>query len=56
MKGSVVDLPDTWNAAMRVAAREAAANLEIPPSRIQARLYKLLIYQKGGFFLPHRDS
>ena len=23
---------------------------------MEARLYKLLVYEKGGFFLPHRDS
>ena len=25
-------------------------------SRVRAKLYKMLIYTKGGFFLPHRDS
>ncbi|KAL6064513.1 Fe2OG dioxygenase domain-containing protein [Balamuthia mandrillaris] len=26
------------------------------PERVQASLYKLLLYEEGGFFKPHRDS
>lgn len=28
----------------------------MPGERIEAQLYKLLLYEKGGFFLPHRDG
>ena len=33
-----------------------AAGLGCPVERIEARLYKLLIYERGGFFSPHRDT
>jgi hypothetical protein len=49
-------LGDEWNAAIAAATRTAAAELGLPPDRLDARLYKLLVYEKGGFFLPHRDS
>jgi hypothetical protein len=51
-----VVLPDAWNDAIRDAARHAAARLGILDGRVEAKLYKMLIYEKGGFFLPHRDS
>jgi len=34
----------------------AAAGLGCPPRRIEAQLYKLLVYERGGFFIPHRDT
>ena len=34
----------------------AAAGLGCPGGRLDARLYKLLVYEPGGFFLPHRDT
>ena len=34
----------------------AAAGLGCPGERLDARLYKLLVYEPGGFFLPHRDT
>ena len=34
----------------------AAAGLGCPPRRVEARLYKLLVYERGGFFIPHRDT
>jgi hypothetical protein len=45
-----------WNSAIADATRTVAAPLGLPPDRLEARLYKLLVYEKGGFFLPHRDS
>ena len=44
--------PDTF--AGIVAA--AAQGLGCAPERLEARLYKLLIYEQGGFFAPHRDT
>jgi hypothetical protein len=49
-------LADHWNAAVAGAARLAAEQLDLPADDVEARLYKLLVYEKGGFFLPHRDS
>lgn len=49
-------LGDEWNSAIANATRTVADSLGLPANRLEARLYKLLVYEKGGFFLPHRDS
>src|SRR5205823_10128035 len=49
-------LSEAWNAAVADATRRAAHELGLPAEQVEARLYKLLVYEKGGFFLPHRDS
>ena len=49
-------LSDAWNMAIADAMRPVAELLGLPAERLEARLYKLLVYEKGGFFLPHRDS
>jgi hypothetical protein len=49
-------LSDAWNVAIADAMRPVAELLGLPAEQLEARLYKLLVYQKGGFFLPHRDS
>lgn len=30
--------------------------LGLEPHKLTAHLYKLLVYEKGSFFLPHRDG
>ena len=47
---------DRWNAAIEETARTVASELGLPADRIKAKAYKLLMYPRGGFFLPHRDS
>jgi hypothetical protein len=49
-------LSQVWNSAVARAAPLAAEQLGLPAEQVEARLYKLLVYEKGGFFLPHRDS
>jgi hypothetical protein len=49
-------LSQEWNSAVARAAQLAAGELGLPAERAEARLYKLLVYDKGGFFLPHRDG
>jgi hypothetical protein len=49
-------LSDAWNAAIANVMRPVAHQLGLPAEQLEARLYKLLIYETGGFFLPHRDS
>ena len=49
-------LSDEWNSAIADAMRPVAEQLGLPAEQLEARLYKLLVYEKGGFFLPHRDS
>ena len=49
-------LSDAWNSAVADATRTVAEQLGLPDQQLEARLYKLLVYEPGGFFLPHRDS
>jgi predicted 2-oxoglutarate/Fe(II)-dependent dioxygenase YbiX len=42
--------------AIQEAGRHVAEHLHLEADRLRVELYKLLIYTKGGFFLPHRDS
>jgi hypothetical protein len=49
-------LSDAWSAAVAGVAQLVAERLGLPAERIEPQLYKLLVYEKGGFFLPHRDS
>jgi hypothetical protein len=45
-----------WTPHLQKLLKEVAAGLGIDPKRIEASLYKLLIYETGDFFLPHIDS
>jgi hypothetical protein len=49
-------LSDEWNDAVAGATRLVAEQLGLPAEGLEARLYKLLVYEPGGFFVPHRDS
>jgi hypothetical protein len=44
-----------WDEDLAEIVRQAAAGLGVT-GRVQAELYKLLIYDTGSFFLPHRDT
>lgn len=48
-------LPE-FTEVIEAAIHESADCLQLEKSQLQVELYKLLIYPKGGFFLPHRDS
>ncbi len=45
-----------WPSMLDVVLREVETNLGLPNKSLAAHLYKLLVYEKGGFFLPHRDG
>jgi len=45
-----------WADTFAGILERAAAGLGCPPQRIEAPLYKLLVYERGGFFIPHRDT
>jgi hypothetical protein len=45
-----------WEQSIQQLLPSIAKSLGLPSHRLEARLYKLLLYGKGGFFLPHRDS
>ncbi|MFV0445959.1 MAG: 2OG-Fe(II) oxygenase, partial [Planctomycetaceae bacterium] len=47
--------PD-WDAAIAAAAESIATQLGLPADSLIAEPYKLLLYEVGGMFLPHRDS
>jgi predicted 2-oxoglutarate/Fe(II)-dependent dioxygenase YbiX len=49
-------LSGAWNVAIADAMRLVAEQLGLPAEQLEARLYKLLVYEKGGFFVRHRDS
>ncbi|MCA9199398.1 MAG: 2OG-Fe(II) oxygenase [Planctomycetales bacterium] len=42
--------------AVESSRNNIAEKLQLDQERLEFELYKLLIYPKGGFFLPHRDS
>ncbi len=45
-----------WPDTLAKIVALAAAELGCEPEAVRADLYKLLLYEKGGFFLSHRDS
>lgn len=49
-------LGEQWSAAVADATRLVAEQLGLPADGLEARLYKLLLYEPGGFFVSHRDS
>ena len=45
-----------WEATIESILHEVEDRLGLPNKTLAAHLYKLLVYEKGGFFLPHRDG
>ncbi len=45
-----------WDDTLGKVVDRAAAGLGCPPEHTSAHLYKLLVYEPGGFFAPHRDT
>src|SRR5437016_5801151 len=43
-------LSQEWTSAVADATQLAATQLGLPSEQVEARLYKLLVYEKGGFF------
>jgi hypothetical protein len=53
---SAVHLDDSrWRATLDRIVADAAAGLGAD-GKVEAELYKLLVYEPGGFFLEHRDT
>jgi len=46
----------SWAASFETILRQAAAGLGCEGMSVSAEFYKLLVYDTGGFFLPHRDT
>ncbi len=49
-------LSHDWEESINKVVKNVAIALQLPEQDLEAHIYKLLIYQKGDFFLPHRDS
>ncbi len=54
-KSIYIDLIFRWNKTFQSILEKVASGLGIHTG-VTASLYKLLLYDKGGFFKPHRDS
>jgi len=45
-----------WAPALRSLVTTAVGALGVEGHLVKAELYKLLLYETGGFFKPHRDT
>ena len=45
-----------WEALIESILEEVQHHLGLEECKLSAHLYKLLLYEKGSFFLPHRDG
>lgn len=45
-----------WDMLLGLVLREVEEKLGLPRESLEAHPYKLLVYEKGSFFLPHRDG
>jgi hypothetical protein len=43
-----------WHTAMEALVRDVAEALGCGAAGVKAKLYKLLLYEPGGFFKPHK--
>ena len=46
----------TWPETLRKITDEVARDLACTDFEVEAELYKILLYQEGGFFVNHRDT
>jgi predicted 2-oxoglutarate/Fe(II)-dependent dioxygenase YbiX len=45
-----------WDELVATIVEDVQQDLGLETRKLTAHLYKLLLYEKGGFFLPHRDG
>ena len=45
-----------WNKTLKKVLNRVSEDLGCPKTALTAELYKLLVYEPGGFFAPHRDT
>ena len=45
-----------WNDCVSQIVEQVRHDLGLDSQKLDAHLYKLLLYEKGSFFLPHRDG
>ncbi len=56
IRADIVTYSEQLHEEMKGVLANIATQLHLDHDRLECELYKLLIYTKGGFFLPHRDS
>ena len=49
-------LNPAWQPALDGLVAKVAEELGVPARSVRCELYKALLYEKGGFFKPHRDT
>src|SRR5262249_29575635 len=47
--------PD-WEPFLRQTVRKVQEELGLERQKLESHLYELLLYERGSFFLPHRDG
>jgi hypothetical protein len=47
---------DEWNGLLTKILKSVQNDLGIEDYMVEAQIYKLLVYEKGDFFLTHKDS
>ena len=45
-----------WATLMKRVTPKACDGLGVPPEDVAAELYKLVLYEAGSFFVPHRNT
>ena len=45
-----------WASYVDEITSKACNSLGVPPKAVTAELYKLVLYEAGSFFVPHRDT
>ena len=53
---SQIQLSEDWNQLIFGLVANVAAELGLETEQLEASLYKMLLYETGGHFQPHRDS
>ena len=56
LPAELCEFSGSWKAELARVVSAAETDLGLAPGSLRPELYKLLVYQTGGFFLPHRDS
>lgn len=51
-----IQLSAAWNAYIQKRATEYVTQLGVSSDNVEARLYKLVLYEEGGFFKSHKDT
>ena len=53
---SQIKLSAAWDKTIEQVVSQVATDLGLADQQLRAELYKLLLYERGGHFQPHRDS